>query len=106
MRLTVSILRWPPKAVSAYTRPMEQPRLLTIPEVAATLHLSISATKSLVYSGKIRTLTIGRSRRCTQEALTEFIANCCIVNDGALPTEATAARSVNRRTRRARSALP
>jgi len=50
-------------------------RLLTLGEVADSLKLSLSSTKTLAYQGRLATVKIGRSRRCTEQALSDFIAS-------------------------------
>ena len=47
--------------------------LLTIPEVAASLSVSRSFVYTLINSGAITTLKIGKSRRVPVMALQEFI---------------------------------
>ena len=48
--------------------------LLTVPEAAMRLGLGRSLTYSLVMSGAIASITIGRARRIPVSALEEFIA--------------------------------
>lgn len=49
-------------------------KLLTVQQVADRLAVSRAKTYDLLYKGEIRSLTIGRTRRVSPAALTEFIA--------------------------------
>lgn len=55
-------------------------RLYTPTEVAAELRISRTATYALMASGRLASVTIGRSRRVTAEALDAFVADLCATN--------------------------
>lgn len=48
------------------------PVLLTLDQVAKALQVSRRTVESLVSSGQLRSVTIGRSRRVTQDDLAQF----------------------------------
>jgi excisionase family DNA binding protein len=48
--------------------------LLDLPQVAASLSLSLRTIQGLVYSGQLRSLTVGRSRRVAVVDLEAFVA--------------------------------
>jgi excisionase family DNA binding protein len=52
---------------------MEEKRLLRVGEVAERLGLSKSLTYTLIMSGQIKSLTINSARRCTVDAVDEFV---------------------------------
>jgi excisionase family DNA binding protein len=47
--------------------------LLDLPGVAAALGLSLRSTQALVYSGRLPSVTIGRSRRVAVSDLVAFV---------------------------------
>ncbi len=49
-------------------------KLLTVAEAASELRLSKSQTYELLKRGELRSLSIGKSRRVTPDALDDFIA--------------------------------
>ncbi|WP_152363826.1 helix-turn-helix domain-containing protein [Microlunatus speluncae] len=52
---------------------MNQQLMYRVTEAAHVLRLSRSAIYELIRSGQIRSVTVGRSRRITHNALTEYI---------------------------------
>lgn len=48
-------------------------KLMSLPEVAATLHVSIDTIRDLVRDGRLRTVRLGRQQRITTAALLEFV---------------------------------
>lgn len=50
-----------------------QPRLLRVDEAARLLGVSRATAYNLVRSGDLRTVTIGRSRRVSMEALDSYV---------------------------------
>lgn len=55
--------------------------LVRVSEVAATLGLSRSTVYSLMDSGRLAYVLIGRSRRIPRKAITELAARCLIGGD-------------------------
>ncbi len=53
---------------------MDQVALLTVEEVARSTRLSRTVVYGLIRSGALPSLLIGRSRRITPQALTDFVA--------------------------------
>lgn len=53
----------------------QQHLLLTVEEAREQLHLSRPVLYSLINSGQLRSITIGRARRIPSTALEEFIAD-------------------------------
>ena len=47
--------------------------LLDLPQVAETLSLSLRSVQNLIYAGRLRSLTIGRSRRVAVADLAAFV---------------------------------
>lgn len=47
--------------------------LLGLPEVAASLSLSLRSVQNLIYTGRLRSLTVGRSRRVAVADLAAFV---------------------------------
>lgn len=47
--------------------------LLDLPQVAEALSLSLRSVQGLVYSGQLRSLTVGRSRRVAVADLAAFV---------------------------------
>jgi excisionase family DNA binding protein len=47
--------------------------LLDLPEVATSLSLSLRSVQALVYSGQLRSVTLGRSRRVVKADLEAFV---------------------------------
>ena len=54
-------------------QPTDPLQLLTVPDVAGRLRISLTATWRLVHTGEIASLKIGWSRRVTPEAVAAFI---------------------------------
>lgn len=50
-------------------------QMLTINEVADSLRVSRAKVENLIYSGRLRSVKIDRSRRVPQDALAEFQAS-------------------------------
>ena len=48
-------------------------QLLTVPEVAERLHVSLSIAWKLVYANELASVKIGRSRRVSAARLIEYI---------------------------------
>lgn len=56
------------------TETEEAKRLLfTTEEAAARLNIGITKTKSLIHSGELRSIKIGRLRRVTASSLNEYV---------------------------------
>jgi excisionase family DNA binding protein len=53
-------------------------QLLTVPEAAARLRLSRTATYELVLAGKLPSLKIGKARRVREDQLDEFIRRAAV----------------------------
>jgi excisionase family DNA binding protein len=49
------------------------PDLLTVPEVMSRLHFSRSTVYQLLRTGRLRSVTIGRSRRIPADALSAYL---------------------------------
>ncbi len=47
--------------------------LLDLPQVAGALSLSLRTVQGLIYSGQLRSLTVGRSRRVAVADLDAFV---------------------------------
>lgn len=50
------------------------PRLLTVPEVMAVLGISRWAVYQAIWSNRLATVAIGRCRRVSVDALTDYVA--------------------------------
>jgi excisionase family DNA binding protein len=55
------------------TKPIEQDRLLKIPEVKARLGLGKSTIDKFIAEGRIKSLKIGRARRIAASEVARFI---------------------------------
>jgi excisionase family DNA binding protein len=54
---------------------MNEPVLMTIPEVASALRINKSYLYALLSAGALRSVRLGRRRLITREALQRFIAD-------------------------------
>ena len=54
---------------------MSAPRVYTVPEVAKELRIGRGAAYSLVNSGQLRAIRVGRSIRIPADAFEEFLAS-------------------------------
>ena len=64
---------------TAFQSVMSEGDLMTIPEVAVQLKLSVYRTYELARQGKLQTVKIGKSVRVPQAAVAEFLSR---LNDG------------------------
>lgn len=62
--------------------------LLTIPEAASLLRLGHRTVWRKVHDGEIESITIGRSRRITRQAVADYIAGLRAASSSAQPPAA------------------
>lgn len=55
--------------------PDNLPLVLSVPELAAVLHIGRNAAYDLVNTGKIRSIRIGKNIRIPQSALLDYLNN-------------------------------
>lgn len=66
--------------------PVKMPALLNARDVAMLLKISMSKASKLM-NGQIETVRMGKSVRCTELALTEFIERCTVKPDKVWPDD-------------------
>jgi len=64
---------------------MENPILMTVADAAQRLRLGRSRIYTLIMSGELESVKIGRSRRITREALDRFVENLMATGEAELP---------------------
>ena len=67
---------------------MESPILMTVLDAAHVLSVSRSRIYTLIISGELESVKIGKSRRVTREALDRFVEYLVTTGDGVKSTPA------------------
>ena len=55
-----------------------KPELVSLPEAAVALAISLSTVKRLIHDGRLPSVHVGASRRVPTAAIREFVAQLCL----------------------------